>query len=49
MEGRDQVPSLSEGGPPMIPPSTKLIVGVWLAKSVAIDRAVRGEIAFKSK
>ena len=40
---------LSEGGPPMMPPSRKLIAGACDAKRAAIERAVRGEIAFRSR
>jgi hypothetical protein len=37
------------GGPPMMPPSKKLIVGDFWAKRSPIVRALRGEMAFKSK
>lgn len=48
MLGRDQVPSsLREGGPPMIPPSTKRTEE--FSKRVAIERAVLGLMALRSK
>lgn len=48
MEGRDHVVSLREGGLPIMPPSRKLIVGVWVVKRAAIERAVPGEMALRS-
>lgn len=49
IEGRDQVESLRDGGPPIMPPSRKLIVGVWVLKRVPMERAVRGEMALRSR
>lgn len=48
-EGSDQPESLRDGGPPIIPPSRKLIVGVWVLKRVPMVRAVRGEMALRSR
>lgn len=39
----------SDGGPPMMPPSMNLIAGAVLWNREAISRAVRGEIAFRSR
>jgi hypothetical protein len=37
------------GGPPIIPPSTNFIDGAEVEKSSAIWRALRGEMAFRSR
>lgn len=38
-----------DGAPPMIPPSRNLMAGDLVEKISAIDRALRGEMAFKSR
>ena len=38
-----------DGGPPIMPPSTRRMLGAVLEKRDAISRAERGEIAFRSK
>jgi hypothetical protein len=38
-----------DGGPPIIPPSTRRMLGAAVLKSVAISRAERGEMAFRSR
>jgi hypothetical protein len=38
-----------EGGPPIIPPSTSRMPGALVPNRVAISRAERGEIAFRSR
>lgn len=41
--------SFRDGAPPIIPPSKNLIVGVSVERSSAIERAVFGEMAFRSR
>jgi hypothetical protein len=48
IEGRDQMESLRDRGPPIMPPSRNLIVGVWVLKRVPMERPVRGEMALRS-
>ena len=39
----------SDGGPPIIPPSTRRMFGAVVLNKVAISRAERGEMAFRSR
>lgn len=40
---------LRDGGPPMIPPSMNFMVGEAVWKRLAISRALRGEMALRSR
>ena len=41
--------SLRDGAPPMMPPSRNLMEGVVVWNKWAMERAVRGDIAFRSR